>query len=36
METKKMKFKRIIKNYDQYIQNKDSYTDFIGINVDLK
>lgn len=35
-ETKKMKFKKIVKDYEKYLQDKDNYTDFVQINVDLK
>lgn len=36
LETKAIKFKKIIKNYEEYKQNIDSYTDCIEMNVDLK
>ena len=36
LETKAIKFKKIIKNYEEYKQNINGYADCIEINVDLK
>ena len=36
VDTEKMKFKKIVKNYEQYKQDKNTYQDFVEINVEFK
>lgn len=36
IEVQRMKFKKVIKNYEQFMQNVNTYEDFVEIKIDLK
>lgn len=36
IEVVKMKFKKVIKNYEQFVQDENAYKDFVEIKIDLK